>query len=52
MGVTRDRSGTLEACASTGRLMPNSDAQYLIRPVTTDRANKKPSDLEGFQESG
>jgi len=42
------RKGTVEACASNTRLMPNSDAQFLIRPMTTRQASKKPSDLEGF----
>jgi hypothetical protein len=28
------------------------DAQFLNRPMTTDRANKEPPDLEGFCKSG
>jgi hypothetical protein len=42
----------LEAYASNGRLMPNSDAQFSNCPMSPHRANKKPSDLEGFSSSG
>jgi hypothetical protein len=47
----RERKRTLGARESQARLMPNSDAQVRNCPMT-NHSNKKPSNLEGFSESG